>query len=537
MFKQKSFMNDLFLTIRSFTEMKSFPYLVFAICVYVIYVQSVFFDISGLDDMVLIAKNQTYLKDPYNIIGAFFRSVFFSDTDYFYRPLLTVSWILDTLAGGGKPWVYHFSNILYHFIAVCILFNLLKNMDFARNKALVFAMFFAVSPALTQAVVWIPGRNDTMLAIFVFSSFLYAVKFNKSAKAAHLVAAAVFFMASLLTKETAVVSVFIFILYMYLNRTERSGFKITALAASFFICVFIWYKLRSAYSSEIDVLKAGTMIKAGMSKFVPATLQYLGKVFYPVNLKVMPLNSFFGILCGILSAALIAFLLYASYKSSGKINKKNVLFGTVLFLVFLIPTYFQGNFYFEHRMYLPLLGIILILNEVSLPRIDLKYIRIFLSIYFIFFASTAFINIQKFRNDLIFVSAVRNETNNRRLPYFSFMIYIEQDLPEMAEYYVKKDYIDAPLKIKLQLPYNALYSAYFEWKRDNFRAAKKSLIIALSKKENMHEAYAMLANIYFKENNVDLAIYNIKKAFRLQPENGEYYRYLKVCFDVKHGKK
>ncbi|MCL2335002.1 MAG: glycosyltransferase family 39 protein, partial [Endomicrobia bacterium] len=500
--------------------------------------QSIFYGISGLDDAVLVAKNQAYLGDPYNIIGAFFRSVFFSDTDYFYRPLLTVSWIADTLISGGKFWMYHLSNVLYHFIAVCILFNLLKNLGFERNRAFLFSTFFAVSPALSQAVAWIPGRNDALLSIFVFSSFLYAVKFNNAGKAGHLALAAAFFMASLLTKETAVFAVFIFVLYLYLNKTEQYKLKISVLTASFFACIFVWYKLRSAYSSEIDVLKAASMIKAGAAKFVPATLQYLGKVFYPVNLKVMPLSSSFDILLGMLVAALVAFLLYASYKSGGKINKKNVFFGAVVFLLFLSPTYFQGNvFIFEHRLYLPLLGIILILNEVSLPGIESKYVRIFLAAYFVFFASTAFINIQKFRNDSIFASAANYETNNRQIPYFNFVAYQNKELLEIGEYYVKKDFADASLSIQLKMPYNALYSAYFEWQRGNFGAAKRLLATALSKKENMHEAYGMLADIYLKENNPELAVYNIKKAFRLQPDNNEYYRYLKVCFDAQNTKR
>src|SRR5262245_3828444 len=39
-----------------------------------------------------------------------------------YRPLRTLSYVLDFSLGGVKPWLFHFNNILYHWITAGFVF-------------------------------------------------------------------------------------------------------------------------------------------------------------------------------------------------------------------------------------------------------------------------------------------------------------------------------------------------------------------------------------------------------------------------------
>jgi hypothetical protein len=185
------------------TDLKIIPYITLLLCVYCVYAASIAFGFTSFDDTALIAQKYEYLKDPYNFIDIFFKSVFDNPEDIFYRPALNASFMIDTIAAGGAVWFYRLSNIVYHFIAIAVLFNLLQNLGIKRLKAFIFCAFFAVCPAFSQAVSWIPGRNDIILSIFIFGAFLFLIKYNRGGKISFALASALLFFAALLTKENA----------------------------------------------------------------------------------------------------------------------------------------------------------------------------------------------------------------------------------------------------------------------------------------------------------------------------------------------
>jgi hypothetical protein len=39
-----------------------------------------------------------------------------------YRPLRTLSYVLDYRLGGMHPWIFHLSNLVYHWVAACLVF-------------------------------------------------------------------------------------------------------------------------------------------------------------------------------------------------------------------------------------------------------------------------------------------------------------------------------------------------------------------------------------------------------------------------------
>jgi len=513
---------------KALSSSRLFPYVVFMLCIYAVYAQSIFYGISGLDDFIMLVQNLGFYRDPHSLITAFSKNVFFYDGDSYYRPLLTVSIVIDTLIGKGALGAYHFSNVLYHFIAVCVLFNLLKNLDFTKNKAFVFTSFFAVSSVISQAVAWIPGRNDVLLGIFIFTSFIYIIKFNKSGVYARLFTAAFFFAAAMLTKETAAVAFFVFALYMCMNRTEDFGKKTAAFASLFLAIIFIWYMMKKSYSANIDAYNLFSIFKKSIKDFIPVTLQYIGKIFFPMNLKVVPLISSFDKICGIFFTVFLAGLIYFSKAA----NPRKVFFGAVIFIAFLYPTYFNNPFLYEHRMYVPLLGVLIVLNEVSIPCLKKRHMTVFLCAYFMFFACVSFINSIKFQNKDVFASSARVESQTSVSYYCSFLAFFDLKLYEMSEYFVKKDYYSASQKQRAGLEHEVVYIGYFEWLRGKFDAAEKILSDSVKKRPNA-DGYSILADIYLKENKFDLALENIKKAIKINPESEAYQKFLIECVKRK----
>ncbi|MCL2145227.1 MAG: hypothetical protein FWH43_07045 [Endomicrobia bacterium] len=538
-----------------------FPYLFFLIIIFIVYAKSIMFGITELDDLTLVISQYEYLKDPYNIIDAFFKSVFNESADTFYRPLLTVSWIIDTIIGRGRLWVYHFFDIIYHFTAVCILFNILKNLNISRLKAFAFASFFAALPIFNQAVSWIPGRNDTLLAVFIFSSFLFLVKYNNSEKFKHIFISALFFLAALFTKETAFAAIIVFPFFFILNassaaaadaspvnafedsrraeaiRAGRLKIKLISFIMLFAACVLLWYLMKTAFTGtkEMNILYLVVFTKAALIKLFPATLQYVAKIFLPVNLKVLPVLSLFDSLLGAAVAAFIVLLL----AQSKNIKRSNVFFGILWFVMFLVLPYFQNNYFMlEHRTYAAVFGLILIINEINLNGKIKTVLPYLIAVYFIFFISVSLINAEKFANKLNFAAAAMIETPlNVKATFLYGRRSLDNGTFQFGEYFMKKNYEDLSIKAKQRS--NVSSSAYlgiFIWQRGDMKSAKKYLTIAADKDTKVHQVYGALADIYIREGRYKEAVFNMKKAFKMKPENPEYFRYLKFCFEKINNK-
>jgi hypothetical protein len=104
-----------------------------------------------------------------------------------YRPLRTLSYIIDYRIGGMQPWVFHLSNLLYHWITACVVFLValrLTNaptLDKARwrwRPAILIAFLWALHPVQTDAVTYIAGRRDILGGLCLFSGLWAYLQFR-----------------------------------------------------------------------------------------------------------------------------------------------------------------------------------------------------------------------------------------------------------------------------------------------------------------------------------------------------------------------
>ena len=83
-------------------ELRSWrPYFILVVLGFVLYSQILSFDLTYLDDNTLIIDNWEIISNLRNIPLAFSSDAFFSGTNFYYRPLLNVSFMLDALWGQG----------------------------------------------------------------------------------------------------------------------------------------------------------------------------------------------------------------------------------------------------------------------------------------------------------------------------------------------------------------------------------------------------------------------------------------------------
>ncbi|MBU4536866.1 glycosyltransferase family 39 protein, partial [Patescibacteria group bacterium] len=180
------------------------PFMVIAVLGFLIYSQTLFFDFTYLDDNTLILDNQSFLSNPLNVFEAFRTDVFhiFNHSAFYYRPILTISFMFDYQIGGVNPFVYHFSNLIFHILAVCLLFVFLRKINYKKDISFLFSLLYLSHPVLTQAVAWIPGRNDSLVTIFILASFVCFIHFLNRNQTKYFIFHLLFFTLDIFTKET-----------------------------------------------------------------------------------------------------------------------------------------------------------------------------------------------------------------------------------------------------------------------------------------------------------------------------------------------
>ena len=174
------------------------------------------------DDRTLIEEN-SQITSLANIGQVFTRHFLDSDrgtlevANLYYRPLVTVSFMVDHALFGLKPWGFHLTNVLLHMLATLLVFVLARRVlrgpevDDAPGwqveaASWAAAALFAVHPSRVEAVTWVSGRTDVMMTLFVVASLLLFWRALESGQRRRLLAAGAWaaYVCALLCKETAV---------------------------------------------------------------------------------------------------------------------------------------------------------------------------------------------------------------------------------------------------------------------------------------------------------------------------------------------
>lgn len=388
------------------------PYLVIAIAVLAVYISTLYFGYTYLDDNALIIAQQKFLSNFGNVWQAFGKDVFFSaQNQAYYRPLFTVSLMFDTLWGGGNAWAYHLSNVLIHLVAVWLLFATLIKLGYRRSAGLIAGLIFAVHPVLTQAVAWLPGRNDSLLAVFALASFYFVIDDKRWSATASVV----FFGLALFTKETALVLPAMFLLYRWLvQRKKIFSLDNFYLLAGYILGLLVWLPLRqTAFNHPLNT-DFPDLVRSGFAN-LPAVLLYLGKIIFPFNLTVLPNLKDSDFVWGSLSIVLL--IMFAAFRLFMPLKKSTyevdflgrVWFGIIWFVVLLAPSFIRPNTeimpdFLDHRAYLAFFGILIVFLELGLKNIKLKKQShlYFVSAIVIGLSLVTFFHSQKFANRVVF---------------------------------------------------------------------------------------------------------------------------------------
>ena len=393
------------------------PFFWIALIIFLVYSATLSFNIVYLDDNLLATDSYFYNKDLSNLPGAFIEDIFRTpnQSGSYYRPLLRATFMLDAQFGEGLViFMSHLNNLLLHIFAVCLLFILLIKFGIKKETALWLSVIFGVHPLTAQTVSFIPGRNDSLLAIFVFPALWFFRDLLETGKMRSYFWHLFFLALALLTKETAVIVPALCFIYaiIFEGGLTGQGKKIIANLTNYLYLLIGWLSLysgwfliRKAILNNV-VGNADYHIVSSIFQNFPSLAPAIGKIFLPFNLSVFPVLRDMTMAYGIISLALLlAWFIFSHNK-----NYRLLIFGAVWFGLFILPTLIKPmdalpNFN-ENRIYLPMLGFIFIflgMGRVKFAEfIDKRIITILGLLLIIIFSSVTIFRNKYFENGINF---------------------------------------------------------------------------------------------------------------------------------------
>ncbi len=236
----------------------------------------------------------------------------------YYRPLTAFAFWLDYKLWGFNAAGYHLTNILIHSFNVILLFLLLARLFNNLPAAFASASLFSVFPTHFENVAWISGRTDLLALFMLLVSAHFFLSFIRKGIPRDSLSAAFFFFLALLSKETVILSLLIYVyLVCFYGKKENKASRIS------FILTF-----SSAWIAFL-VLRSNAV-------GLPA-----------MNFSILPLGTFFSGLGFYLSRAVFPFFLGFSIPDEKIFNSTFYFFAGIIFCLFWIAA--GGYFLFKKK--------------------------------------------------------------------------------------------------------------------------------------------------------------------------------------------
>jgi protein O-mannosyl-transferase len=330
------------------------PYLIIVVAGLLVFGRTAFFGFTYFDDDIFILKHFSSIEKLSAIPQAFSESYFGA----YYRPLVTVSLILDAQISGIAPWMYHCSNIIYHLLVSCLVFVILTKLGIKKSISMAMSVFFSIHPLVTQSVAWILGRNETLLLVFVLLSMITYIDYSTTGRSKYLLLHLLFFVIALLAKETAVVIPLLVISYQLFIARESRIKKSYMVWAGWVLIIIGWYFLRQAVAKG-TAIDADVFSLTTFGANIRVLFEAVGKIFLPLRLSSYPTFRMLPTIVGMISIVAISIYIYVIKGN----NRRLALFAISWMILFILPSLFVQIFdagnrfnYLESRFYGSLIG-------------------------------------------------------------------------------------------------------------------------------------------------------------------------------------
>ncbi|MBR3627710.1 MAG: hypothetical protein IKN42_02550, partial [Elusimicrobia bacterium] len=121
-----------------------------------LYGKSIFFDFTECDDTLLIKDKSSYISNIINIPKFFTTSCYYNNDNAYYRPVLSLSFSIESILFGLNTRVYHTTNIILFILALYLMYLFLVKLNFNINLLKFVFLLLIVHPIFVSTVCWIP---------------------------------------------------------------------------------------------------------------------------------------------------------------------------------------------------------------------------------------------------------------------------------------------------------------------------------------------------------------------------------------------
>jgi Tfp pilus assembly protein PilF len=250
------------------------------------------------DDRSLILENR--LLDDWSDLGGALSSDFFRRSGNeerigHWRPVVTLSYMVDRTLFGRAPAGYHAGNVLLHALASCLVFALGRALGLDRRGATCAGLLFAVHPVHVESVAWISGRTDLLAAVFALGALLLDTRRARNGDRGAAIGVFALTFAGLLAKEMAVAVLFGALLRALVLPSERETARgraraaltaAAAPAAAAALYVFLRLVVVGIPPEPPAAAAAGRAVL--FATWWSALLDTLRVLFWPADLGILP---------------------------------------------------------------------------------------------------------------------------------------------------------------------------------------------------------------------------------------------------------
>ena len=265
------------------------PVIALALLAFGVYVNSLSNGFVGDDQEQLLSN---HLVSEHRLTDAFGSGVwaFRGVRGNYYRPLQFAVYIALHSFLGYQAFAFHLFMLLLHAGCTLLVYFLSLRVTGNERGALAAGALFAIHPIHTEVVDWIASLPDLMMTLFVVAAVLWFARQGSTAHGWRVIGHAALYLAALLSKETGVILLPLYVGYerLVLGRSWRELRKNSGLYGAMAAALAVYLAARWAALGGLAPAQQ-TFHKLGPGEFVMSAVvvaaEYAGRLVLPIGLN------------------------------------------------------------------------------------------------------------------------------------------------------------------------------------------------------------------------------------------------------------
>ena len=307
------------------------------------------------------------------------------------RPIIALSYWVDTRLWGLNPTGYHVTNVLFHSMSSLLVFFIARHLAGGQARVgLTAGLLFGLYPIHSEPVSWIAARVDVISMFIYLAAFALFMAYRSTQKIRYWLLSLGTFGLALFSKELALTFPLMVIAYDLFYRFRpakggqlvRAGVRQALTYAPFFVLLAVYLLIRrAAFESP---LRGEHVTMTALRAFISRQRFYFGELLPPLNplLDRLPFDAYSSAVQAGVAAVFLLLLVGCGYwlvrSPAPKLSVLRCLvyFGLVWHVIAVLPAFVADIPQSPRYLYLPSAGmsIAVALLVWSLASLDIRRI-------------------------------------------------------------------------------------------------------------------------------------------------------------------